>query len=95
MNQKSAGFDPEKYEDHYEKVLADLINSKRAGKLITAKARPRAENVVDLTQSLRRVRDRAESLVVEARTKTSGTKSKCIAEPHPPAGLHSMSDISQ
>jgi DNA end-binding protein Ku len=53
VNQKSADFEPEKYEDHYEKALIDLINSKRAGKPITAKARPRAENVVDLMQALR------------------------------------------
>lgn len=53
VNQKSADFEPEKYEDPYEKALIDLINSKRAGRPITAKARPRAENVVDLKQALR------------------------------------------
>jgi DNA end-binding protein Ku len=53
VNQKSASFDPEKYEDHYEKALIDFINQKRAGKPITAKARPRGENVHDLMQALR------------------------------------------
>jgi DNA end-binding protein Ku len=53
VNQKAADFEPEKYEDHYEMALIDLINRKRAGKPITAKARPRAENVVDLMQALR------------------------------------------
>ena len=32
----------------------DLINQKRAGKPITAKARPRGENVVDLMDALRK-----------------------------------------
>jgi len=40
VNQKSGRFEPEKFEDHYEAALVDLINQKRAGKPITAKARP-------------------------------------------------------
>jgi DNA end-binding protein Ku len=40
VNQKSARFEPAKFEDHYEAALVDLINQKRAGKPITAKARP-------------------------------------------------------
>jgi DNA end-binding protein Ku len=54
VNQKSARFEPAKFEDHYEAALVDLINQKRAGKPITAKARPRRENVVDLMEALRR-----------------------------------------
>jgi len=42
-----------KFEDQYEAALVELINSKRAGKPVTAKARPRGENVVDLTDALR------------------------------------------
>ena len=40
VNQKSGRFEPEKFEDHYETALVDLINSKRAGKPITPKERP-------------------------------------------------------
>ncbi len=54
VNQKSGRFEPEKFEDHYEAALVDLINQKRAGKPITAKARPRGENVVDLMEALRK-----------------------------------------
>jgi DNA end-binding protein Ku len=43
-----------KFEDQYETALVDLINQKRAGKPITAKERPRGENVVDLMEALRR-----------------------------------------
>jgi DNA end-binding protein Ku len=54
VNQKSGRFEPEKFEDHYETALVDLINSKRSGKPITPKDRPRGENVVDLMEALRR-----------------------------------------
>ncbi|MGY4592293.1 hypothetical protein ACVWXL_000039 [Bradyrhizobium sp. GM22.5] len=54
VNQKAGHFEPEKFEDQYETALIDLINQKRAGKPITAKARPRGENVVDLMDALRK-----------------------------------------
>jgi DNA end-binding protein Ku len=47
-------FEPGKFEDHYETALVDLINSKRSGKPITPKERPRGENVVDLMDALRK-----------------------------------------
>jgi DNA end-binding protein Ku len=54
VNQKAGHFDPDKFEDQYETALIDLINQKRAGKPVTAKARPRGENVVDLMDALRK-----------------------------------------
>ena len=33
VNQKAASFEPEKFEDHYESALTELINAKRNGKL--------------------------------------------------------------
>jgi DNA end-binding protein Ku len=54
VNQKAGHFEPEKFEDQYEAALVELINSKRAGKPVTAKARPRGENVVDLMDALRK-----------------------------------------
>jgi DNA end-binding protein Ku len=54
VNQKSGRFEPEKFEDHYETALIDLINRKRSGKPITPKERPAASNVVDLMEALRR-----------------------------------------
>jgi len=54
VNQKAARFEPEKFEDHYETALIDLINQKRAGKPITPKERPASTNVVDLMEALRR-----------------------------------------
>ncbi len=43
VNQKAGHFEPNKFEDHYETALVDLINQKRAGKPIAAKARPSGE----------------------------------------------------
>src|ERR1700749_65256 len=54
VEQKSGEFEPEKFEDHYEAALIDLINQKRAGKTVRPKERPKGENVVDLMETLRR-----------------------------------------
>ncbi|WGD53210.1 Ku protein [Bradyrhizobium sp. CB1650] len=54
VNQKAGRFEPEKFEDHYETALIDLVNQKRAGKPIVPKERPAARNVVDLMEALRR-----------------------------------------
>jgi DNA end-binding protein Ku len=55
VKQKSGAFEPEKFEDHYEAALIDLINRKRSGKQITSAARPRETgNVVSLMDALKR-----------------------------------------
>jgi len=54
VTQKTSSFDPEKFEDHYEEALTELINAKRSGKPISAKARPKGENVVDLMDALKK-----------------------------------------
>ncbi|MHC2275358.1 DNA end-binding protein Ku [Bradyrhizobium diazoefficiens] len=54
VNQKAGRFDPEKFEDHYESALVELINQKRVGKVIRPKERPKGENVVDLMDALRK-----------------------------------------
>ena len=42
VNQKAGRFDPDKFEDHYETALVDLINQKRAGKVIRSRSVPAA-----------------------------------------------------
>jgi DNA end-binding protein Ku len=39
VNQKVGRFDPDKFEDHYETALVDLINSKRAGNSLSRMTR--------------------------------------------------------
>jgi len=55
VEQKSADFEPENFEDHYEAALIDLINKKRAGVRIPAKAAPKTSgNVINLVDALKR-----------------------------------------
>ncbi|WP_425989923.1 Ku protein [Afipia sp. DC4300-2b1] len=55
VNQKSGEFEPEKFEDHYESALIELINKKRAGKSISAPTQSRTSgNVIDLMDALRK-----------------------------------------
>src|SRR6202790_4674209 len=54
VNQKASTFEPERFEDHYEEALTELINAKRQGKTIGPKRRPRGENVVDLMDALKK-----------------------------------------
>jgi DNA end-binding protein Ku len=54
VNQKASNFEPEKFEDHYEAALTELINAKRNGKTVGAKPRPKGDNVVDLMDALRK-----------------------------------------
>jgi DNA end-binding protein Ku len=55
VEKKSAPFKPEKFEDHYESALTDLINRKRSGIQAPAKAAPRTGgNVINLMDALKR-----------------------------------------
>jgi DNA end-binding protein Ku len=54
VTQKTGEFEPEKFEDHYEEALVELINAKRNGKTVGAKPRPKGENVVDLMDALKK-----------------------------------------
>jgi DNA end-binding protein Ku len=71
VNQKAGRFEPERFEDHYETALIELINQKRAGKTIRPKERPKRENVVDLMDALRKSVGGA---VVESKAAKSPTK---------------------
>jgi DNA end-binding protein Ku len=52
---KSGSFEPEQFEDHYESALIDLINKKRSGVSVTAKAAPKSGgNVINLMDALKR-----------------------------------------
>ncbi|ABE64606.1 conserved hypothetical protein [Nitrobacter hamburgensis X14] len=54
VDQKSGHFDPERFEDHYEKALNELLAKKQKGLPITATKRPQTSNVVDLMDALRK-----------------------------------------
>src|SRR5215831_13090716 len=55
VERKSGAFEPEKFEDHYESALIDLINRKRSGVRTPAKAPPKSSgNVINLMDALKR-----------------------------------------
>ncbi len=55
VEKKSGAFEPELFEDHYEAALIDLINKKRSGLPVTAKAAPRTSgNVINLMDALKK-----------------------------------------
>jgi DNA end-binding protein Ku len=71
VEKKSAAFEPEKFEDHYESALTDLINRKRSGIRLPAKAAPKTGgNVINLMDALKR------SLANEREAPPSASKAK-------------------
>jgi DNA end-binding protein Ku len=55
VEQKSAEFEPEKFDDRYESALIELINRKRSGIKLPAKAAPKSDgNVINLMDALKR-----------------------------------------
>jgi DNA end-binding protein Ku len=55
VQQKSGHFDPEKFEDHYEAALTELINKKRNGERIASVSKPVSnDNVISLMDALKR-----------------------------------------
>jgi DNA end-binding protein Ku len=53
VEQKSGHFEPEKFEDHYEAALAELLAKKQKDLPIAAVKRPAPGNVVNLMEALR------------------------------------------
>ena len=54
VEQKSASFEPEQFEDRYESALIELINQKRNGVKVAAKAPKTSGNVINLMDALKR-----------------------------------------
>jgi DNA end-binding protein Ku len=51
---KSGHFNPDKFEDHYEEALKDLLKKKRAGEKIEAPKEREPAKVINLMDALRR-----------------------------------------
>jgi len=54
LETKKGKFDPSKFDDRYETALMDLIKAKRAGKKPLTVSEPKASNVINLMDALRR-----------------------------------------
>jgi DNA end-binding protein Ku len=71
VENKSGDFEPDNFEDHYEAALIDLINKKRNGIKIEAKAAPKTSgNVINLMDALKR------SLASEGKAPAPAAKAK-------------------
>jgi len=74
VERKSASFEPEKFEDHYESALVDLINQKRSGLPLAAKSGPKSSgNVINLMDALKRSLADGKDATAAAKTKTAPT----------------------
>jgi DNA end-binding protein Ku len=70
---KSGHFDPDKFEDHYEEALKDLLKKKQEGKPIERPERREPTKVVNLMDALRKS--------VEASGRTAAKARRSSAEP--------------
>jgi DNA end-binding protein Ku len=81
VEKKSGAFEPELFEDHYETALIDLINKKRSGMPISAKAAPKSSgNVINLMDALKKSianeKDTAPAVKVAKETKAKKAKKR-------------------
>src|SRR4051812_42767902 len=53
VEQKSGHFQPDKFEDHYEKALQELLEKKQKGVPIVSRKKDSPSNVVNLMDALR------------------------------------------
>jgi DNA end-binding protein Ku len=53
VEQKSGHFEPDKFEDHYEAALQELLNNRQKGLPIAKAARPATGNVINLMDALK------------------------------------------
>jgi DNA end-binding protein Ku len=74
VEQKSGHFDPEKFEDHYESALQDLLQKKQSGQPIEKRASQTGGNVIDIMDALRAsLKDSKSSAEKPSKTPTKRT----------------------
>ena len=80
VEKKSGAFEPDKFEDHYEAALIDLIDRKRSGVRLTAKAAPKtAGNVINLMDALKKSLASERQAAPPAAAKAKGKKPRKAA----------------
>jgi DNA end-binding protein Ku len=80
VEKKSGAFEPGKFEDHYESALIDLIDKKRSGVRLTAKAAPKTGgNVINLMDALKKSLASERQAAPPAAAKAKGKKPRKAA----------------
>jgi DNA end-binding protein Ku len=80
VEQKTADFEPEKFDDRYESALIELINQKRNGIKIAPKAAPKSGgNVINLMDALKRSLAGTRQAAAPPAAKAKGKKPKKAA----------------
>src|SRR6266567_2005063 len=80
VEKKSGAFEPGKFEDHYESALIDLIDKKRSGVRLTAKAAPKTGgNVINLMDALKKSLASERQAAPPAPAKAKGRKPRKAA----------------
>jgi hypothetical protein len=78
VNQRASTFQPEKFEDHYEEALTELINAKRQGKTVGPRPRPSGGNVVDLMDALKKSLETEAAIKARSPARPPQARRKCF-----------------
>ncbi|SFE81226.1 non-homologous end joining protein Ku [Alteribacillus iranensis] len=80
IDQLTAPFEPEKYEDDYRKRLLELISAKEKGEeTVTAKKEPKKDNVTDLMEALQASVDKNKKKTGKKKTTSNTSKKRTAA----------------
>ena len=76
VEQKSGHFEPERFEDHYEAALAELLAKKQKGQPIAAAKKAAPSNVVNLMDARRASLKSGEKITAAARSEKTPAKKR-------------------
>ncbi len=71
---KSGHFEPEKFEDHYENALKELLRKKQAGEKIAPAAQPQPAKVINLMDALRKSLETERGATERAKPKAAASQ---------------------
>ncbi|MGY3529270.1 Ku protein [Bradyrhizobium embrapense] len=80
VEQKSGHFEPDKFEDHYEAALTELLNAKQKGLPVRAAKRQAPSNVVDAMDALKKSIDNGARTPAKAAQKPAKAAKKAPAK---------------
>lgn len=94
LDTKKGHFDPDKFEDRYEKALLEMIKAKQAGKKPPVVSEPSRGNVINLMDALRRSAKADRSAPATKNGQKSAPKSKTATSRKRPAARRKVKKAS-